>query len=52
MTEIQHTPEEAAEAKSRGVEVVTLGRRILRAETASIVFAALTLEKLGELDYD
>ena len=46
------TPEEAAEAKSRGVEVVTLGRRILRAETASIVFAALTLEKLGELDYD
>ena len=46
------TAEETALAKDAGAIVVTLGRRILRAETASIVLAALTLEKLGELDYD
>lgn len=44
--------EEADEAKEKGAEIVTLGRRILRAETASIVLATLTLDKLGELDYD
>ncbi|MBO4554679.1 MAG: 16S rRNA (uracil(1498)-N(3))-methyltransferase [Clostridia bacterium] len=46
------TPEEAEKAKLEGANVVTLGRRILRAETASIVLATLTLDKLGELDYD
>ena len=45
-------PEEADEAKEKGAHIVTLGRRILRAETASIVLATLTLDKLGELDYD
>ena len=45
-------PEEMRLAKDKGAEVVTLGRRILRAETASIVLLALTLDKLGELDYD
>ena len=45
-------PEEMRLANDKGAEVVTLGRRILRAETASIVLAALTLDKLGELDYD
>ena len=44
--------EEADEAKVKGAHIVTLGRRILRAETASIVLATLTLDKLGELDYD
>lgn len=39
-------------AKKCGADVITLGRRILRAETASIVLCALTLDKLGELDYD
>lgn len=35
-----------------GAIPITLGKRILRAETASIVLATLTLDKLGELDYD
>lgn len=43
---------EMMQAKDAGATVVTLGRRILRAETASIVLAAITLENLGELDYD
>jgi len=38
--------------KSIGANVVTLGKRILRAETASIVLSTLTLDNLGELDYD
>ena len=46
------TPEETAKAIENGGAVVTLGRRILRAETASIVSATLALEGLGELDYD
>ena len=46
------TPEETDRAIAGGAEVVTLGRRILRAETASIVSATLALEALGELDYD
>ncbi len=43
---------EVQKAKENGAEVVTLGRRILRAETASIVSVALALDNLGELDYD
>lgn len=46
------TAEEVEKAKERGANIVTLGRRILRAETASIVASALLLDKLGELDYD
>lgn len=46
------TPEEVEKAKNSGVRVVTLGRRILRAETASIVACALLLDKVGEFDYD
>lgn len=46
------TPEETEMAIENGATVVTLGRRILRAETASIVSATLALESLGELDYD
>ena len=35
-----------------GAKSVTLGKRILRADTAGIVFPALVLNKIGELDYD
>lgn len=44
-------PEEAERVISRGASSVTLGKRILRAETAGIVACALTLDALGELDY-
>lgn len=46
------TEDEAQSAKDVGAFIVTLGRRILRAETASIVSCALLLDTLGELDYD
>ena len=46
------TEEEAQEAKDNRAQIVTLGKRILRAETASIVSCALLLDRLGELDYD
>ena len=36
-------------ARTHGVHPVTLGRRILRAETAAVVFCALALHRLGEL---
>ena len=42
-------PGEAAAAQAAGAVSVTLGRRILRAETASIVGCALVLNALGEL---
>jgi 16S rRNA (uracil1498-N3)-methyltransferase len=35
-------------ARSQGVQAVTLGRRILRAETAAVVFAALALDRAGD----
>src|SRR5262249_27159262 len=41
---------EVAEARRQGAIPVTLGPRILRAETAAVVAAALTLEVLGEFD--
>lgn len=41
--------EEIDEAAARGVIPVTLGRRILRTETAAVVGAALLLHELGEL---
>ncbi len=37
-------------AQAHGAEPVTLGRRTLRAETAAVVAATLTLDALGELD--
>ncbi len=43
------TAEEAALTQAHGAHVVTLGPRILRAETAAIVAATLTLHALGEL---
>lgn len=46
------TPDETEKAKECGATIVTLGRRILRAETASIVSCALLLDHLGELDYE
>ena len=46
------TQEEVEAAKGAGANSVTLGRRVLRAETASIVACALTLDSLGELAYD
>lgn len=46
------TAEEVQKAKECGAQIVTLGKRILRAETASIVSSALLLDELGELDYD
>lgn len=44
-----YEPREIALARSAGAQVVSLGPRILRTETASPVFAALVLFGLGEL---
>jgi 16S rRNA (uracil1498-N3)-methyltransferase len=44
------SPDEVALAERHGARAVTLGRRILRAETAALVAAALALEALGALD--
>lgn len=41
--------DEVAYARQRGVHPVTLGPRILRAETAAVVAAALILYELGEM---
>lgn len=46
------TPEEAEKMKTAGAKAVTLGKRILRAETASIVGSALLLDAFGEFDFD
>lgn len=43
------TPNEATLAQSQGVQLVTLGPRILRAETAALVATTLALAALGEL---
>ena len=43
------TAEEAARADRRGAQLVTLGPRVLRTETASPVLAALVLYALGDL---
>ena len=42
-------PEEIDLARREGVALVTLGRRILRSETAGIVASALVLDALGEM---
>jgi 16S rRNA (uracil1498-N3)-methyltransferase len=41
-------PEEVELARQHGVRTVSLGRRILRAETAAIAAAALVLHELGQ----
>jgi 16S rRNA (uracil1498-N3)-methyltransferase len=41
--------EEVALARRAGAQVVSLGRRILRSETAGVVAAAAVLYELGEL---
>src|SRR5262249_33596971 len=43
------SPAEATLAERHGARLVTLGQRILRAETAAIVASALTLDALGSL---
>ena len=43
------TSEEVEEARARGIAPVTLGRRTLRAETASIAALAAIMYELGEL---
>ena len=42
---------EVALAKRHGLTTVTLGPRILRAETAAVVAAALVLHELGEMEF-
>jgi 16S rRNA (uracil1498-N3)-methyltransferase len=42
--------EEVELAREAGAEIVSLGPRILRSETAGIVASALVLDALGELD--
>ncbi len=44
------TSDEARLARTSGVRVVTLGPRILRAETAGLVAASIVLYEVGELD--
>ncbi|MCS7187720.1 MAG: 16S rRNA (uracil(1498)-N(3))-methyltransferase [Armatimonadetes bacterium] len=43
-------PSEVATAQQKGAQVVSLGKRILRTETASIVAVALVLYELGLLE--
>ena len=42
--------EEAAAAQAAGVQPVTLGKRILRMETAAVVTAAVVMQVMGEMD--
>jgi len=44
------SPHEVEFAQSSGIVPVSLGHRILRAETAGLVAAAVTLYELGEMD--
>lgn len=46
------TEDEVKDAVDCGARVITLGKRILRAETASIVASTMLLDSLGELDYE
>lgn len=46
------TDEESNRITEAGARAVTLGKRILRAETASVILCALALSTLGELDCD
>ena len=42
--------EEIVLAREAGAVIVSLGSRVMRAETAAIVASALTLEALGEME--
>ena len=44
------SPEEVRFAEERGAKVVTLGRRVLRAETACIVSLAFAAEELEKYE--
>ena len=44
------SPTEIEIAKNDGVKTITLGKRILRTETAAIALLAVTMFKLHELD--
>ncbi len=44
------TPEEVQTAQASGIQVITLGPRILRAETAGLVAATAVLYGLGDLE--
>jgi 16S rRNA (uracil1498-N3)-methyltransferase len=44
------SPEEVEAGRAAGLQTVTLGPRILRAETAAVVAATLTMHQLGELE--
>jgi len=44
-----YAPQEVAAATAAGARLVTLGPRVLRTETASLVLAALVLYELGDL---
>jgi 16S rRNA (uracil1498-N3)-methyltransferase len=46
-----YTPDEVACARRAGAEVVSLGPRVLRAETAALVASALVLYELGDLSW-
>jgi 16S rRNA (uracil1498-N3)-methyltransferase len=46
-----YTPEEMACARDAGARMVTLGPRVLRAETAALVASALVLYELGDLSW-
>ncbi len=43
------TDAEAAQARERGIATVSLGRRVLRAETAGVIAAATVLYEFGDL---
>ena len=45
------TPDEVFSARASGANVITLGPRVLRTETASPVLAALVLYELGDLSW-
>lgn len=44
------SPEEISDLQAKKAEIVTLGKRILRTETAGIIFPALVLYELGEME--
>ena len=43
-------PEEVELAQRHGISTVTLGQRVLRAETAAVVSAAIVLHEMGDLE--
>jgi 16S rRNA (uracil1498-N3)-methyltransferase len=44
-----YEPAEIERAQAAGVEIVTLGDRVLRSETAGLVAATLVMQSIGEL---